>query len=134
MHLALAAADYFNRADPIDRFQRFLEHAPANLGQLLHRLVAGDGEGQDRQRIHVPFADQRRLGAVRKLIEHGGNLVANVLHPGIYVAIQFELDHDPRHAFLGDRPQFIDAGNGVDGFFEWLGDTGLGFFRGSAGQ
>src|SRR5208282_6143472 len=130
----LEAAHDIDRADPVDRFERLLDQAARDLGELLHAQVTGHGQGHHRHRVEVELLYQRRLGAFGELIEHGGDLVAHVLHGAVEVALELELDYHARNAFERLGAQLVDRADGVDRLFERLGDPCLHLLGGGAGQ
>jgi hypothetical protein len=49
----------------------------------------------------------------------------SLLRRDVDVLVQLEADDDLRHALGRDRPQLVDAADGVDRFFDLLRDLGL---------
>jgi len=73
--------------------------------------------------------DDRLLGVAGQLVENLVDLIAHFLRRDVAVLFENELDGDDRVAFAGDAAQFVYAGDGVDGFFDALGDLGFDFLR-----
>ena len=65
--------------------------------------------------------------------QHAVNLVAHVLRRYVDILFQLEGDEDLRNAFRRDRPQLVDAVDGVDGLFDLIGNLGLDFLGRRAG-
>ena len=105
-----------------------------DLGDLAHVALAGDADGHDRRGIEVELVDERRIHALRQLLDDRGNLVAHFLGRHVAVLFQQELHGDRREAFARGRAQLVDAGDLVDGFLDDLGDRGFHFLGAGAGQ
>ena len=70
---------------------------------------------------------------MRQQRQHAVDLVAHFLRGDVGVLVEQEADHDLRDAFRRRRAQLVDAADGVDGFFDLVGDLGLDLLRRGAG-
>ena len=89
-------------------------------------------ELHDRRGIDIKFVDDRRIGAGGQAREDGIDLALHFLLGHVAIFFKDEDDVERRDALLGGGAQFVDAGNGVDGFFEHFGDAGFHFLDAGA--
>ena len=80
------------------------------------------------------FGDDRRIGVLRQIALNVGHAVAHVLRGHVDVAVEVEVRDDERAVRHRDRAQLVDALDGVDRFFDLVGDLGLDLGGRRAGQ
>ena len=98
------------------------------------RALARDHHGHDRGRIGVGLLDDGGLGAGREAGDDGVHLLAHVVGRLLHVALEHEGGEDLRLPLDGAGAQLVEAGDGVDGLLDGLGDLALDLLRGGAGQ
>src|SRR5678815_5410550 len=94
--------------------------------------AARDGDSHDRRGIDVKLVDDGGVGAGGQAGEDGADLALHLLLGNVAIFFQHEDDVEAGNAFLGGAAEFVDAGDGVDGFFQDLGDAGLHFLDAGA--
>ena len=123
--LALAAAEDQHLADAVDALELPPQHLVGVLGDVADRLVRGERERQDRRGVRIELLDRRLLDRLGQQRQHAVDLVAHFLRRDVGVLLEQERDDDLRDAFGRGRAQLVDAADGVDRFFDLVGDLGL---------
>ena len=132
--LALAAADDQHLADAVGALEPPAQHLVGELGDVAHGLVGGDGHGDDRRRRRVELLDRGLQRRARQQRQDAVDAVAHFLRGDVGVLVEHERHDDLRDAFGRGRAQRVDGADGVDGFFDLVGDLGLDLLGRRAGQ
>ena len=129
LHRARAGAEHADRADVLHRLQVLLDEFVGDVGDLLEVARGADTNRDHRDGVEVKLVDDGRIGSGRQARENGVDLVPHVLRGDVPIAFQEKLHRDLRHPLGGHAAQFVDALDGVDDFFQRLGDAGLHLLR-----
>ena len=132
--LARPAADDDDLADAADALELAAQRLVGVLGDVADRLVGRDRERQHRRGVGIELLDRRLLDGLRQQRQHAVDAVAHFLRGDVGVLLEQERDDHLRDAFRRVRAQLVDAADGVDRFFDLVGDLGLDFLRRRAGS
>ena len=133
LDLTPSRAEEQHFADAVDRLEPLLHVLLEERRQLDDRHRRRHREHDDRQRIRVLLLDDRRIRGFRQIADDRIDLGPDFLCRDVGVLREVEGDGDARAAFRRRRAQLVDAGDGVDGRFDAVGDLGLDVLRRRAG-
>src|SRR5262249_12310476 len=122
------AAIEFDAADVVDGFNDLLDSLVDDFGEFLRIASAGNGQSENRLRVGVVLSYAGRLRVARKSALDLRHLVAYVLDGRIHITFQVERDVRLYVSLVGIRAEFVDAVDGVDGFFDVFSDRRFDFF------
>ncbi len=127
LHRAVGGTGNDDLADPFGRLDDVLHVVIGEHVQLARGAWPGDRQGHDRRRVEVVFLHDRRIESGRQATHDRGDRVANVLNPGVDIAVQLERHDHERLAVPGDRAELIDPRHGRHRIFDDRGDFRLDF-------
>ena len=117
------AADQFDLAHAFRRFQPAAQHFVAILRDVPQWRRCRNRHGNYRRGVGIHLFDRRLIGILRQIGQDAVHPVADFLCRHIDVLFQHERDIDQRNPLRRDRPQFVDAADGVDFRFDLLSDV-----------
>ena len=127
--LPAAAANHQHLADAGHGLEAAAQHLVRVLRDLLDRPRGGHREPEHRRRVHVHLLDDRLQDRARQQRQDAVDLVAHLLGGHVDVLLEQERCRHERYAFGGRRAQLVQAADGVDGFFNLVGDLGFDLLR-----
>ena len=109
-------------ADAGYRLQRLLDLSLCNLSDFANIAIARNADGHDGGCVQIELTHDGNFHPVRQSPQHRRDLVPSFLSPNVATFFEYKTDNDRRGTLAGDRSKFIDTRNGIDGFFDRLGD------------
>ena len=108
------------------------ERLVGELRDVTYRSRAGKDEREHRRGVGIDLRDDGWIRVSRQIAEDAVDAIAHFLGSDVAVLFEIELNRDDGVSLRRDRDELVDTADGVDRFFDLVGDLGLDLFGSSA--
>ncbi len=125
LNLPLRGSGHRDRTHTGNAVERIGHLLVEDLIQCPGTLFCRGGEDDHRDHVGAELQDQRIFGAIRQEARYHAHLVAYVVHHGIHVGPEVELQHDHRHSVARLGGDLLQLFGGIEHIFQGTGHVGF---------